>query len=453
MKADAGTGNVSLRVATFVADARLDDLPANVRHEAKRSLLNFFGCALAGSHDADIAHLFKVTTALSGPAAATVIGRAQRVDLLTAAFLNAASANVFDFDDTHIPTIIHPTAPVAPALLALAETRRVSGAELLLAFVLGVDVTCRLGNALHPAHYRRGWHITSTCGVFGAAVAAAKLIGIDAGRIVWALGGAAAQASGLVETLGSTAKSIGVGNSARNGLFAALAADAGATGPLLPIEGQRGFAAVTGEQPNLAELITGLGERWEILNNTYKPYPCGVVLNSVIDGCLALREGHALAADRIARVVVSGHPLLGERTDRAGIKSGREAQVSAQHAAAVALLRGAADLAQFSDAAVRDPAVSALRGRVTVERDAAIPVEAADVRIELMDGQEFQIRIPHGRGSLQRPLSDREIEDKVRALARHGGFKADVSPLIDAIWSIERADDVAAIVRLTAAAE
>ena len=138
--------------------------------------------------------------------------------MLSAAFVNAASGNVFDFDDTHHPTIIHPTAPVAPALFALAESQPMSGAALLHAFVLGVEVECRLGNAVSPWHYRRGWHITSTCGVFGAAAAVAKVLALDAEHIVWALGNASAQSSGLVETLGTMAKSIGVGAAARGGL-------------------------------------------------------------------------------------------------------------------------------------------------------------------------------------------------------------------------------------------
>ena len=178
---------------------------------------------------------------------------------MTAAFLNAASGNVFDFDDTHIPTVIHPTAPVAPALFALAAQRRVSGAELLHAFVLGVEIECRLGNAISPGHYRRGWHITATCGVFGAAAAAGELVGLDTTHMIWALGNASAQSSGLVETLGTMAKSIGVGNAARNGLLAALFAERGFAGPDHPLEGPRGFIPVMGGDCDLAGLTAGLG--------------------------------------------------------------------------------------------------------------------------------------------------------------------------------------------------
>src|ERR1019366_7007037 len=167
----AASARVSERLAEFLCGARWEDIPAEVRHEAKRSLMNFFATSLGGCRDAAVETASAVLGQFAGRARATIIGRSESSDLLNAAFLNAMSANVFDFDDTHARTIIHPTAPVAPALFALAETSRLSGRQLLLAFVLGVETECRLGNAISPGHYKRGWHITSTCGVFGAAAA------------------------------------------------------------------------------------------------------------------------------------------------------------------------------------------------------------------------------------------------------------------------------------------
>lgn len=443
---------ISERVARFVASTRWEDIPEKVRHEAKRSVLNFFGTALGGCRDEAIEHALGVLASFSGEPCATVIGRAERLDALNAAFLNAASGNVFDFDDTHIPTVIHPTAPVAPALFALAEMRQMSGKEFLLAFVLGVDVECRLGNALSPWHYRRGWHITSTCGVFGAAAAAGKILGLDAQRMLWAFGAASAQSSGLVETLGTMAKSVGVGNSARNGLLSALLAERGLTGPQYPFEGPRGLAKVMGEEADLAAAFAGLGQSWELMANTYKPYPCGVVLNPVIDACLEIRGRHAPVPDRISRVAVVGHPLLAERTDRPAVATGREAQVSAQHSVAVALLQGAAGVQQYTDAAVHAPDVLSLRSRVTVVRDASLPVGAAVVRLEMSDGGEVEVRVDHARGSIERPLSDAEIEGKVRTLAEFGCPQLNPTALIDAVWQLDRSEDVGRLMRFAAPA-
>src|SRR5437764_10860997 len=162
------------QLAAFVAGSRWEEIPAAGRHEGMRSLLNFVGCALGGCRDEAVELAVKVLAPYFGPAQAGIIGRGERPDALNAAFLNAAAANVLEYDDTHLPTVIHPAAPVVPGLLALSDTRPVSGQALLHALVLGIEVECRVGLGVMPTHYRRGWHITATCGIFGAAAAAAK---------------------------------------------------------------------------------------------------------------------------------------------------------------------------------------------------------------------------------------------------------------------------------------
>src|SRR5271169_3590908 len=218
------TPGVTERLAHFVVNTRWDDLTPPVPQQAKRSLMNFFAVALTGCHDPTIETALQTLIAFSGGKQATIVGRRERIDALGAAFLSAAGANVLDFCDTHVPTVIHPTAPVAPALLALAELQRVSGRDLLTAFVLGDEIECRVGLAMSPSHYNRGWHITSTCGVFGAAAGSGKLLGLNAAQTVWALGIAATQAAGLCECHGTPAKSVSVGNAARSGLWSALLA-------------------------------------------------------------------------------------------------------------------------------------------------------------------------------------------------------------------------------------
>ncbi len=437
------------RIANFVATSQWADVPARVRHEAKRSILNFFGTALGGSHDPATQAATAVLTRFTSKPEASLVGHTTRAGTLDAAFLNAIAGNVFDFDDTHYRTIIHPTAPISPALFALAERQRLSGTDLLHAFVLGVEIECRIGNAVSPGHYSRGWHITSTCGPFGSAAATAKVLGLDVERIVWTMGNAAAQSSGLIENLGTMAKSISVGNAARGGLLAALFAEAGMAGPAEPISGPRGFTSVMADGANIAELTTGLGESWELLDNAYKPYPCGVVLNPVIDACLELRDRAGFAADQVARVVVEGHPLLRQRADRPGVTTGREAQVSAQHTVAVVLLRGAAGVREYSDAAVNAPEVRAFAERVEVSETTAIPVGAAQVRLELASGGQLLARIDDARGSPTKPLTDSEIEAKVRDLAAFGCPSLDVEPLIAAVWALDKSADAGAVMALT----
>ncbi len=441
--------HVTNELAQFVAGSQWEAIPSEVRYEGVRGLLNFVGCALGGAQDEAMDIAVKVLTPFFGPSQGIVIGRRERPDALNAAFLNAVSANVLEYDDTHLGTVMHPAAPVAPGLFALAELRQVSGRELLHAFIVGVETSCRVGLGVMPTHYRRGWHITATCGIFGAAAACARLIGLDALRTTWALGHAATQSASLVESLGSMAKSLGVGNAAKNGLAAALFAEGGFSGPERPIEGRYGFASVTSNSADLARITDGIGERWEVLNNACKPYPCGVVLFPVIDACLELRARHAPAPEAIDRVVVRGHPLMRERTDRPNVENGRDARVSLQHSVAVAFLFGAAGLAQYEADCVTDAAVRALRTRVVFEEDPAAPVEAATVMLHLADGTELSKHIRHGRGTPGRPMSDAELDSKVRELATYGAPFVDAAGLIAAVRGIEDEADPTRLLQLT----
>lgn len=445
MSVDAEAASTLIRFAAEWDDA---SIPEGIIDEAKRSLLNMLAVAIAGSADPAIARSRAVLGAFAGPPATAILGRVERTDAPTAAFLNAASANVFDFDDTHIPTIIHPTAPVAPVLLALAERGPVSGNALLSALAVGIDVACRIGLAISPDHYNRGWHITATCGVFGAAAAAGRVLGLTSEQMGWAFGIAAGQSSGLVETLGTHAKSIAVGNAARNGLLAALLAQGGISGPASPLDGERGLLRLHTDTPQWAALSDGLGHRWELSNNTYKPYPCAVVLNAVIDACLALRQAANFDSKAIAAIRISGHRLLLDRTNRPEVASGRLSQVSAQHAAAATLLRGSPGLVQFSDAEVAASDVSALRALVTMTVDDSLPVGGAEVAISLKDGRRVTHTVVSPRGSLEAPLTRQDLEDKFHALAAPTLDRAQRQRLIDAVWTLDTAPDAAVVTGL-----
>jgi 2-methylcitrate dehydratase PrpD len=438
---------VSQNLARFVADTGWQDVPDRVRHEAKRALLNFFAVAIAGCRTGPVEMALASLAEFSGGRQATVVGRSERIDALSAAFLNGAGANVFDYCDTHLPTVVHPTAPVAPALLALAELRRVTGQDLLLAFVLGFEIECRVGGAVSPGHYPRGWHITSTCGVFGSAAGAAKLLGLDARQIVWALGNASTQSAGLCECLGWPAKSLSVGNAARNGLWSALLAQKGFEGPAEPIAGAQGFLAAMGEPPNWAALTDSLGTTWELNDNSIKPYPCGFVIHPLLDCALDWRRDHP--TDRVARVAIRGNPLLLQRTDRAEVATGREAQVSLQHAVAAALVTGKAGLDQFTDACVNDPAVAAMRGRIEVASAPALSTIAAEMELWTDDGRRHSVSTQAARGSSSNPMTDTEIEEKLRAEAARWQPGHDVQPLIDAVWTLDKSVDVSTLTAMT----
>jgi 2-methylcitrate dehydratase PrpD len=433
-------------LAQKIVATRWHDIPSQVRHQAKRSLINFFAVTLAGARSSPIEIALSLLDQFSDGRQARVIGRRERLDALSAAFINAACANVDDFCDTHVATVIHPTAPVAAALLAFAELRPVSGPELLLALVLGNEVQARIGLAISPSHYNRGWHITSTCGVFGAAAGSGKLALLSERQLVWALGIAATQSAGLCECLGTPAKSVSVGNAARNGLLSALLAEKGFDGPTEPLAGVQGFYHALAEKPDLPRVADGWGKSWEIMATSYKPYPCGFVIHPVLDCVLDWRHENPKAD--VKHVVVRGNPLLSLRADRPNISTGRESQVSVQHAVAAALVFGKAGLDQFSDSCVRDLEVLKLRSRVEVLRDESFPTIAAAVEITAADGRTHKLTRTAARGSDVNPLSDRDLEDKLRGAAAGWDSGYDPTPPIDAIWTLDQAADVSKLASL-----
>ncbi|MGH8722854.1 MAG: MmgE/PrpD family protein, partial [Burkholderiales bacterium] len=346
-----------------------------------------------------------------------MLGRREKLDMLHAALMNGIASHVFDFDDTHLKTIIHPAGPVASAILALAESRPVRGDDFMLAFILGVEVECRIGNAVYPAHYDIGWHITGTAGVFGAAAAAGKLLGLDEERLLWALGIAGTQSSGLREMFGTMCKPFHPGRAAQNGLTAALLAEKGFTSSTRVLEAPRGFAHVMSAERDFAPITEGLGRSFEIALNTYKPFACGIVIHPTIDGCVELRNAHDLTGAEIDRVDLRVHPLVLELTGKRTPQRGLEGKFSVYHSAAVAIIHGRAGEDEYSDGCVRDPRVTALRDRVKAVAEEGIREDEAYVIITLKDGRALTKHVEHAIGSLARPMSDDRLEAKFRGLA------------------------------------
>lgn len=435
------------QLARFIVESRLGDIPQPVRHEAKRATLNWLGCALGGCRDDAVGRVLAALDEFSGPRRATLIGRGEKLDALNAALINALSANILDYDDTHLKTVIHPTVPVAAAALALAEHQPVTGAQFLHALILGVETACRIGNAVSPGHYAAGWHISATCGVFGAAAAAGKMLRLSEQQMTWALGIAATQSSGLTEMLGSMCKSYNMGHAAKSGLIAALLAAQNFTSSERAIEAPRGFANVLARDARLNEITDRLGATWELAFNAYKPFPCGIVLHAVIDGCLQLRAEHRINPGEIERIDVRLHPLALDLAGKTAPKVGLEGKLSVYHAAAVALIHGAAGVRQFSDACVSEPAVIALRQRVVPQADASLDKIETYVNIILKDGRRLDRHVAHAIGTLERPMSDAAIEAKFTDLAAGVLPERQALETIELVWSLERNPDAASLAR------
>ena len=402
-------------LARYCAASRYDNLPSNVVHEARRALLNWAGCAIGASAHPTVEIAWTALRPFAGAAQASLLGRRERSDILHAALVNGISSHVLDFDDTHPDTLVHPSGPVASAVLALAEHRGASGRDLVNAFVVGVEVECRIARAVLPAHYDIGWHITGTAGVFGAAAASARLLGLDEQHTAWALGLAATQAAGIREMFGSMAKSLHPGRAAQNGLSAALMAAAGFTSSAGAIEGKRGFANVLSTSVDLAKCVAGLGERYELLGNTYKPYACGLVIHPAIDGCIRMRNERGVRAAAVERIDLRVHPMTLELTGKKTPVSGLEGKFSVFHSAAVALIDGAGGEAQYADARVNAPDVLALRAKVHAEADATMAMDAVHLSITLVNRAREEMRITHCVGSREQAMTDAQLDDKFRA--------------------------------------
>jgi 2-methylcitrate dehydratase PrpD len=441
--------DVTRQLARFIVDSRWGGIPREIRHEAKRALLNWLGCALGGCNDPAVDTALAALNEFAGPPQATVLGRRARLDILNAALINAIGSNVLDFDDTHLRTVIHPTVPVASAVVALAEHLPATGAQLLHAFILGVETECRIGNAVSPEHYNAGWHITSTCGVFGAAAACGKLLKLDAQQMTWALGIAATQAAGLTAVHGSMSKCFNMGHAARNGMLAALLAAKNFTSSEHGIEAPRGFAHVLSPRCDLAAIVDGLGATWELAQNAYKPYPCGIVAHAAIDACLDLRARHSIAPGAIERIEIRVNPLVLVLMGNAAPATGLEAKLSVQHCAAAAFIFGAVGVKEFTDACANDPAIVALRARVATREDATVGKEAAGVGITLTNGSKYEAHVPHATGSLQRPMTDIDLENKFRALVAWGFSTCNAYDVIELVWSFDNINDAASLARTT----
>jgi 2-methylcitrate dehydratase PrpD len=447
----AAPKEVTRTLARYIVGAQPQDLPEAVRKEATRTLLNWAGCAVGGSRQDAVNDAIHALSPFFGPAQAGLFGRRERMDVLNAALINGISSHVFDFDDTHLKTVIHPAGPVASAILALAEYRPVSGRDFLNALVLGVETECRIGNAVFPAHYDIGWHITGSAGVFGAAAAAGKLLGLSEQQMVWALGLAATQPVGLREMFGTMTKSFHPGRAAHNGLTAAFLASRNFTSSDQGLEAKSGWANVLSTQRNYAEITENLGKTYEISLNTYKPFACGIVMHPTIDGCIQLRNQNKLTADQIERIELRVHRLVLELTGKKTPQTGLEGKFSIYYAAAVAIVEGAGGEQQFSDRLVRDPGLVALRDRVTTVIDPAIREDQVRIAVTLKDGRRLDKFIEHAVGSVDRPMSDSDLEAKFMGLAEGVLPPAKTKRLIDLLWRVEKLQGAGELVKAAAA--
>jgi 2-methylcitrate dehydratase PrpD len=421
-------------------------LPPAVERAARRTLLNVLGTAVAAAGSDAVRVLLAAADAADGAGDVTVPGLARTLDSYWGALAIGTAAHLDDFDDTHLATVIHPGASSLATVLSVVPETAPTGAAFLGAFTAGCEAQLRIGCAISPSHYDHGWHITGTCGVFGAAVAAAALLGLDEEATARALSLAATMTAGHREAFGTMTKPLHAGKAAANGVLAARLAAAGLAGPADPL-GPDGVLEVLASGVDRAALGLGWaeGHGWELELNTIKTYPCGVVAHPAMDAAIIAHAQLGGQAE-ITGITLRCNPLVPELMGRVQPGDGLEARFSARHGVAVGLRYGRAGLAEFSDGVATAPAVARLRSLITLDVDPAVPRDAAVLRVSVSSGPPVEVAVEHTRGSAARPLTDDEVLAKARALFGPVLGEAAADRARDAIDKLPGAEDTAALI-------
>ena len=457
----ASAEHLSHLIGRFLQRVRSRGVPRQVRETAKEHLLDGFATMLGGVPEQASRRIRAHVAALGGRSESRIIGTALKLPCQMAALANGVQGHVLDYDDAQLTTApgrpfgqqTHPTTPVLAAALALAEKTRAGGSDLLAAYVAGVEVACRLGDAVEPNHYMDGFHPTGTLGVFGAAAACSYLLGLDRERVGWALGIAGGLSAGLRANRGTMAKALNAGRAAENGVVAATLAAKGFTASAGVFEDPMGFfRAACGDRYDRESLRFGSPYFLREPGIAIKRYPCAVVMHPMLEALLALVERHRVSPGTIHRLRIHLHPdstrpLVYDRPER-----GLEGKFSLPYTAAAALLDGRITLRHYTGARVRDPRIQALMPRVELVRDSELnPVggQGAPTRVELvlMDGVRYYEAA--SGGPARRP-SRLALEGKFQECAEHARVGTDRSlrKFLDTLWSLENVDSLASWLRL-----
>jgi 2-methylcitrate dehydratase PrpD len=438
------------RLARFIAETTYRDLPESVTGHVKGCILDWLGAALAGTAEPASQTIVQLVREFGGTEESTVIGGFYRSACVNAALANGVTGHAAELDDIHEASVIHPGAPVIPAALAVAERMEASGEDLIAAVTVGYETGIRVAKAVMPSHYEY-WHPTGTCGTFGAAAAAGKLLGLDEEPMIHALGAAGTQASGLVESFGTMGKPFNAGRAARDGVTAALLANRGFTGPTSMLDAVKGYANATSARPDLNEIVAALGHEYETTNTIFKRHACCGHTHGAIDAVISLMEENSLDPGDISEITVGTYPIA---VDIVGGDyspgTSAEAKFSLPYCVAAAATHGSASLEAFTGEQIANVAIRELMGRVKIrvgEEFVEARLGCAEVTIHTKTGGDLTRRVDVPKGYPENPLTASELSGKFRELSRpvlSAGRIEELERMIDAL------EDVGNVLELTA---
>lgn len=453
--------SIAEELASIYTNFKFKDLKDNVIQASKRCTLDLLGVAVGGSILPSSRSVINVVKSMGGSLESSIIASNFKSSSPNAALANGVMAHGLELDDVENESSAHPGAVIIPVALAMAEKLEMGGAEYLLSIVIGYDFMLRLGAALTPsAHYARGFHPTATCGAFGAALTAGRLLELDVDRIANALGIVGSQASGLMEFLsdGSWTKRFHPGWAAHSGIVAALLAKEGFKGPKSILEGKHGFIKAHTDQYDLAKLTQGLGERFLITEVSIKPHSCCRYIQPAIDAVLELIKKYSLRSEEIEEVVIgtvkTALPIIAEPPElKYNPKTIVDAQFSMPFSVAVAILKGRAFIEEYTEETIRSSEVLALAKKVKVvnapELDKAFPRQwQATAKIKTIDGIMFEGRMETPKGDPANPLTDKELEEKFRTLVYGKLPEYQVEEAITLIHRLDKLSNIRELIEL-----
>ena len=439
---------VTERLARYAVETSYRSFPKPVVHQAKRCFLDLLGVALGGSRQPLSNILVKVAKDIGGKPQATILGHGLKTSVMNAALINGAMAHALDYDDTHVGSMGHPSAPVIPAVLAVAEWKGLSGKSALEAFILGFEVETRISMGMGPKHYERGWHATSTFGRFGAAVAAGKLLGLSLGEMKQAVGLAGTQAAGLRLVFGTMTKPFHPGKSAFDGVLSAILAQRGFTCAPNILEGKKGFVEALGDHSKLEPMVKNLGRKYEVLHNTFKPYAACLFTHPTINAIIDMRKKYDLQPEDIGEIQCDVARFCLDSAGQVEPKTSLAGKFSVYYCAALALAEGVAGEDMFTDRKVLGPKMVALRKKVRARMIPRFKDTEARVTITTKEGKKYSAYVDRPKGDPRNPPTDQELEDKFRSLAAFVLSQRRIDSLVKTIWRLEKVPNIRQLIRL-----